>query len=142
MQQFFTFIMDNWYLFLALIIIIALLIMNTVRSRLLGFQELKPAEAVQLMNREEPLVLDVRELNEFQEGHIRGALHIPVGELEGRIAELEEWKEKPILVYCRAGQRSARAGAILGRQGFKHLYKLDGGMMAWSSAHLPSSRAG
>jgi len=140
MQQFFEFMMNNWLLFLALAVIVALLVMTTVRTRLLGFNELKPGEAVQLMNREEPLVLDVRENNEYQAGYIQGAVHIPVGELEGRIKELEAWREKPVLIYCRAGQRSAKAAAVLKRQGFSQLYKLDGGMMAWQSGNLPISR--
>jgi len=140
MQHFFEFMMNNWILFLALLVIVALLIMTTVRGRLLGFDELKPGEAVQLMNRDEPLVLDVRENSEYQAGYIQGAVHIPVGELEGRIKELEDWRERPVLVYCRAGQRSAKATAVLKRQGFSQLHKLDGGMMAWQSAGLPVSR--
>jgi rhodanese-related sulfurtransferase len=140
MQQYFEFVMNNWLLFLALVVIVALLIMTTVRARLLGFNEVKPVAAVQLMNHEAPLILDVRENDEFKAGYIQGAVHIPVGELDGRINELAEWREKPVLIYCRAGQRSATAAAILKRQGFSQLSKLDGGMMAWQSAHLPVSR--
>jgi len=113
--------------------------MTMVRARLLGFQELKTGEAVELMNRQEPLVLDVRETDEYQTGHIQGAVHIPVDELEGRIDELQASRERPILIYCRAGQRSAQAAAVLKRQGFSQMYKLDGGFMAWQAAHLPVS---
>lgn len=140
MQHYFEFVMNNWLLFLALLVIIAMLIMNSVRSRLLGFAELKPNDAVRIMNSAEPLILDVREDNEYQGGHIQGATHIPVGQLEGRVNELAEWRERDVLIYCRAGQRSARAASILLRQGFKQLHKLDGGMMAWQSANLPVAR--
>lgn len=137
MQHFFEFMVNNWLLFLALIVIVALLVMTTVRGRLLGFNEIKPAEAVQLMNRDEPLLLDVRDADEFKGGHVLGAVHIPADELDDRMSELEAWREKPVLIICRTGQRSAKAAAALKRQGFKQLHKLDGGMMAWQSAQLP-----
>jgi len=140
MQQLFEFILHNWFLFLALVVIVVLLIMNSVRSKLLGFSELKPTEAVQLINRAEPLVLDVREDSEFGKGHIGDARHIPVGELESRIAELDDARDQDILIYCRSGQRSARAASILKRHGFSRLHKVNGGIMAWQSANLPVSR--
>jgi len=137
MQQYFDFVIHNWLLFLALLVITALLVMTTVRSRLLGFNEVKPGEAIQLMNREETLVLDVREADEYKAGHIQGAVHVPVAELDARVSELEAWRDQPLLIYCRAGQRSAQAAAVLKRQGFSQLHKLDGGMMAWQGGHLP-----
>jgi len=140
MQHLIEFILHNWFLFLALIVIIALLAMNSIRAKLLGFNELKPADAVRLINRVGPLLLDVREDSEFAQGYIAGAKHIPVGELDQRIAELDDWRDQDILIYCRAGQRSARAAAVLKRHGFTNLHKLDGGIMAWQSANLPLSR--
>ncbi len=140
MQQYLDFVMNNWLLFLALIVIVVMLIMNSVRSRLLGFGELKPNAAVRMMNSADPLILDVREDTEFQGGYIQGAMQIPVGQLEARVNELEAWRDRDVLIYCRTGQRSARAAAILSRQGFSQLHKLDGGMMAWQSANLPVAR--
>lgn len=140
MQHLIEFILHNWILFLALIVIIVMLVMNSVRSKLLGFNELKPVDAVRLINRVGPLVLDVREDSEFGKSHITGAKNIPVAELEQRIAELEDWRERDILIYCRAGQRSAKAAAVLKRHGFTSMYKLDGGIMAWQSANLPLTR--
>lgn len=140
MQHLIEFILHNWFLFLALVVIIVMLVMNSVKARLLGFSELKPAEAVGLINRADPLVLDVREGSEYVQGHITGARHIPVGELEQRISELEAWRERDILIYCRAGQRSAQAATVLKRQGFTRLHKLAGGIMSWQGANLPLSR--
>ena len=137
MQQFLGFIVNHWLLFLALVVIVAMLIMTMARARLLGFQELKAGDAVQLINHKDPLVLDVREADEYKNGHIQGAVHIPVGELEERIDELQTSRERPILIYCRAGQRSAQAAAVLKRREFSQIYKLDGGIMAWQAAHLP-----
>jgi len=139
MQQFFEFIINNWYLFLALIIILALLGMNMIRPKLLGFKEAKPNEVVQLINREDAVVLDVRDDSDFEKGHILNARHIPFGLLEERLHELDEFKNRPLVVYCEAGQQSARAGAILQKQGFSTIYKLAGGLLTWKSANFPLS---
>jgi len=140
MGQFFDFVVDNPFLFAAFIAILVMLIMNEFKRKLLGFTAVDPNDAVRLMNQEDAAVLDVREDGEFNEGHILNAIHIPLGLLEARLDEIEAYKEKPLIVYCRSGQRSAKAGAILRRQGFQSLYKLSGGMMAWTSANMPISK--
>lgn len=137
MSQLIEFIMNHWLLFLALVVILALFGMSIIRARLLGFNEVKPAEAVQLMNRTDLAIVDVREPNEYLDGHLNQALNIPVGDLDSRMSELETLKQRALLVYCRTGQRAARAAAKLKRQGFTTVYKLDGGVLAWQSANLP-----
>lgn len=131
--------MNNWLLFIALFIILTLLGMNMIRPRLLGFKEAKPSEVVQLINRDDALVLDVRDDSFFEKGHILNARHIPFGLLEERLHELDEYKERPLVVYCETGQQSARAGAVLRKQGFSSTYKLAGGLLAWKSANFPVS---
>ena len=140
MAQYLEFVGNHPYLFAAFVLIILLMIMNESRRKLLGFKEIGNNEAVRLMNSEEALMLDVREHNEFKEGHVINAVHIPLGVLESRLKEIEAHKEKPVIVYCRTGQRAAKAGAVLQRQGFKSIYKLNGGMLAWSDAGLPIKR--
>lgn len=115
----------------------ALLLWPWLRSRALNIPELSPSDAVLLMNREDVLVLDVREAQEFNSGHIPNAKHIPLGTLDKRLTEIAAWKDKPILVNCKAGGRSANACGVLRRQGFTKLNNLAGGMQAWQSAHLP-----
>lgn len=139
MSQFFEFIVNNWLLFLALIIILTMLGMNMIRPRLLGFKEVKPNEVVELINRQDAVTLDVRETSEFEKGHILNAHHIPFGLLEERLHELDKYKATPLVVYCEAGQQSARAGAILQKQGFSSIYKLTGGLLTWKSANFPLS---
>ena len=131
------FIANHWVLVLALVVIAVLLVMDTFKRRLLGFRDIKPQEAVRLINHEGAVPLDVREDQEFREGHIVNALHIPYGIIEKRLAELESYKSRALIVYCRSGQRSAQASAVLRKQGFEHVYKLSGGMLAWRSADLP-----
>ena len=132
--------MNHWLLFVALLVVFAMLVMTTVQARLLGYRELKPAELVQLINRDTPLLLDVRKDDEFNGGHLSGALHIPLEQLQARHDELQAYRDRPIVVYCRSGQRSARAATALKKMNFTSLYKLAGGMLAWQNGNWPVTR--
>lgn len=79
-------------------------------------------------------IIDVREDDERRAGHIAGSRHIPLRELPGRLAELD--RERPVVLVCRSGQRSAQATAYLSGQGLD-ARNLDGGLKAWSRAGLP-----
>jgi rhodanese-related sulfurtransferase len=131
------FIVHHWLLVLAFVVIAGLLVMDAVKRKLLGYHEIKPQEAVRLINHEAAIPVDVREDKEYREGHVLHALHIPYGSLEQRLQELEPYKTQPLIVYCRSGQRSAHAGALLRKHGYERVYKLSGGMLAWRSADLP-----
>lgn len=131
------FISNHWILVFALIVISVLLAMDVYKRKLLGFREIKPQEAVRLINHEGAITVDVREDKEYNEGHILNALHIPYGLIEKRLAELDPYRNQPLIVYCRSGQRSAQASSVLRKQGFEHIYKLSGGILAWRSADLP-----
>lgn len=140
MGQYSEFIGNHPFLFGALLLIIVLLLMNESRRKLFNFKEVSPNGAVRLMNDESLLVLDVREDKEFNEGHIINAVHIPVGLLEERLEEIEEYKSKPVIVYCRTGQRAATVGLKLRQQGFQSIYRLSGGMLAWKEANMPLAK--
>lgn len=81
----------------------------------------------------EALVLDVRNPDEWNDalGHIESARQIPLPQLRGRLDEIAEWKEKPVIAVCAVGARSASAADLLARSGFREVYNLEGGMMAW-----------
>jgi len=117
-----------------------MLIWPLLRRRLFGIGEVTPAEAVLLVNREHALVLDVRENAEFAAGHIPDARHIPLGELASRAAELDAWKDKPVVVNCQSGMRSANACSLLRKIGFTKVFNLGGGFAAWQAAKLPAAR--
>ena len=102
-----------------------------------GATSLSAMEAVNLINRNNALVLDVRELTEFETGHIVDAKHIPVAALAERMNELKKYKDKPILVNCQRGMRSAKACDILRKAEFTQVHNLQGGIEAWLSAKLP-----
>jgi len=77
----------------------------------------------------ELLILDVRSANEFKESRISSAINIPVDELEGEIYELEDYKDRPILVYCKSGKKSSVACSLMEEEGFSKLYNLRGGIL-------------
>ena len=107
-------------------------------SRMSGTSSnLDPADAVLLINRENALVLDVRDDAEYAAGHITDARNIPLSQLEERVEELRKFKDKPVLVTCQAGMRSTKACNILKKHGFNKVFNLQGGLNAWQQAKLP-----
>ncbi|NTV45197.1 MAG: rhodanese-like domain-containing protein [Chlorobiales bacterium] len=88
------------------------------------------AELKERMKKNRPVLLDVREPYEYAQKNIPGSLQIPIGQLGKRLNELEKYKEKEIVVYCRSGSRSSYACTMLCKQGFNAI-NLSGGMMSW-----------
>ena len=82
------------------------------------------------------VILDVRTDGEYRDGHIEGAVNIPVNELEGRLGELE--KEDETLVYCRTGNRSGTAVGILKENGYEKIFHMNKGITAWTAAGYPA----
>ena len=115
----------------------AMLFWSFFGNRIRGIKEVDHIAAMQLINHKNALILDVREQGEYDAGHILNSKLIPLGKLAERVGELEKYRERPIVVVCRSGQRSASACAYLGKQGFAQAYNLDGGVMAWQKANLP-----
>ena len=131
---------NHLMLFGAFVVVSALIIKMELESRFSGIKQLNPSEAVRLMNNDEVVVLDVREANEFSTGHINKASHIPMSALKKRINELEKYKNRHVLAYCRSGSRSNYACKVLKKEGFENVYNLSGGVMNWSSANLPLTK--
>lgn len=134
------FVVNHWALSLAFVGISALLIINEIRSRLYGAPQLGPHAATQTMNSGDTLVLDVREANEYQQGHLANALHIPLSQLGKRLTELEKYRGHTLVTYCRSGNRSNNAAGLLRKQGFTNVYNLAGGIDAWQKANLPVTK--
>ncbi len=102
-------------------------------------KDISQAELQQLMQTEKEVVLlDVRTVEEFVEGHIPNALNIPHKELEARLAELSGAKETQIVIYCRSGRRAEVAKQVLVKNGFNHLDHLTGDFNGWTSSKLPT----
>ncbi len=94
-------------------------------------------EAVQLMNRRDAIVLDVRDTTEYAAGHIPHARHIPFADLTGRLRELEKMKSRPVIINARSGTHSAKVCGVLKSVGFNEVFALRGGLGGWVEASLP-----
>ena len=124
MENFSQFLADNMLLVGVFVVILVLLIQSFMDMR--GINLVKPAAAVELLNREAAVILDVRLDDEFKGGHIRDSVHIPLGLLGNRLNELEQHQSRPIVVSCRSGSRSRQACSLLRKNGIQKLYVLDG----------------
>ena len=98
-------------------------------------------EAVQLINRRDAVVLDVRDTGDYAAGHITSARHIPEAQLSGRMKELDKYKSRPIVVSCRTGSRAPAVSGALRKQGFPEAFALSGGIAAWQQANLPLEKS-
>ena len=96
-----------------------------------------PGEATLLINREDAIVVDVREADEFAGGHLPDARNIPGSKLAERISEIDKYKDKPVIVCCATGMRSNKACAELKKNGFSRINNLAGGVDAWVGAGYP-----
>ncbi len=95
-------------------------------------------EAKRRLNSREAVLIDIREPDEWQEGHVAGARHIPLGDLPARLGEVPQ--DRPVLLFCRSGNRSGRATALLRERGYTRALNVVGGITAWQRAGLPVTR--
>jgi rhodanese-related sulfurtransferase len=140
LTQISEFAVNHPYLVMAFVVLLALVFFNEMKIATQRFASLTPAAAVQLMNKEDVVVLDVREPSETVGGKIAKAIQIPVGAVAKRVDELEKFKDKTLLVYCKSGARAGIACKELSKNGFDKIYSLNGGLLAWQDAHLPVSK--
>jgi rhodanese-related sulfurtransferase len=131
------FLLNNWPLVLLFLASGTMLVAPDLLGFAGGTGELGTLDATRLMNQGTTLVLDVRDAQDFASGHLPRARHIPVADLSNRVSEIEKYKEKPVLVTCMKGNRSATAAKLLRRAGFKSVFHLKGGLAAWQQASLP-----
>lgn len=133
------FLQQNWHWAALAVASGGWLLFDTIRNR--GDKtQVSPVEATLLINREDAVVVDVRDEAEFTRGHIPNARHLPLSDLERRSGELEKFKSRPIIIYCQSGSRSASAITQLKKAGFDKLHSLRGGLMEWEKAGQPISR--
>ena len=130
------FVQDNLLLVGLAAVTGMMLLWSFIGGKAGGVAQADTLEATRLIN-EDALVLDVREDSEFAAGHLPRARHIPLGQLPNRLKEIEKYRDKPILVTCRSGQRSLRAARLLKKQGFEKVFNQAGGILAWEQANLP-----
>ena len=131
--------MDNWMLIAVAVISGAMLVSQAMSGG--AADALNPAQAVQLMNHEKAVVIDVCEPAEFSGGHVGGARNLPLASLDKQLEGTVKDKGLPVIMVCASGMRSNRAVAAAKKLGYTRVYSLTGGMGAWRSANMPVSKA-
>ncbi len=140
MAEFIDFAIRHWYLFLGLFVVLGLLVGGEVLRKLRGVNAVNPTQALQLINHEDAIVVDIRDLSEYKKGHLPESRHIPLRELDQRMKELNKFRQKPIIVYCLTDTRASTAGGKLKKAGFESVHSLRGGLAAWQNASLPVTK--
>ena len=134
------FLIDNWMLISIALASGAMLVWPLIAGGM-SAGSLNANGAVQLINREKAVVVDVCDAGEFAAGHVTGAKNIPLGELEAKLPGMVKNKALPVILVCASGARSSRAVAIAKKLGYEQAQALGGGLKAWKEANLPVERA-
>ncbi|QNN56541.1 rhodanese-like domain-containing protein [Diaphorobacter ruginosibacter] len=133
------FILDNWYLLLIALVSGSMLFYPMLKGA--GAGSLSTAQAIQLINREKAVVIDVCEPEEFAAGHVKGAKNVPLGQLEEKLPQTVKNKAVPVILVCAKGARAQRAVGVAKKLGFDNAQALSGGLTAWREASLPVEKA-
>jgi rhodanese-related sulfurtransferase len=133
------FFIDNWQLIAVAFGSAAMLFWPLIKGAASG--ALTTAAAVQLMNREKAVVIDVSEPDEFALGHVTNAKNVPFSQLEDKLASTVKNKELPLILVCTSGARSNRAVNVAKKLGFTNVQAMAGGLRSWREANLPLEKA-
>lgn len=134
MEQMGQFIMNHWPLWLAFIGVLLLIFINELIGMNKKAKELSPQAAVDLINNDNAIVIDIRDKEAFRSGHIIDSINAEVADFE--TAKMNKYKNKKIILVCARGQLAGPAAAKLKAQGFDSTI-LSGGIAAWQAADLP-----
>ncbi|MHA7816543.1 MAG: rhodanese-like domain-containing protein [Pseudohaliea sp.] len=135
MALFLEFLLQQWILVAALLVAIGMLLFHETRK---AGPALSPQQAIDLVNAEDGIFLDLRDGGDYKQGHIVDAVHIPMAKLADRKGELEAYRDRPIILVCKMGQQAGAAAKQLRGDGFGKVYKMAGGMLEWSNLQLPT----
>ncbi len=125
----------NHYILVSLFVafLLAILVLESLR----GGKKISAQGAVNLINRDEAIVVDIRDRKDFNEGRITGAINIPLNSIKSRASELKKFKDKQIIVADKMGQHSAMAVKQLNAEGYTNVVRLNGGIADWKGSNLP-----
>lgn len=133
------FILDNWMIMSVALASAGMLFWPIFKGTKGG--SLTAADAVQLINREKAVVIDVCEANEFAAGHVGAAKNIPLSQLEAKLPTVVKNKALPVILVCQTGARSGRALIIAKKLGYAQAQALGGGLTTWKAAGLPIDKS-
>lgn len=134
------FLIDNWTLIAIALASGGMLVWPLISSSM-NAGALTASGAVQLINREKAVVVDVSDADEFAAGHVGGAKNVPLSELEAKLPGVVKNKALPLILVCTTGARAGRAVAVAKKLGYEQAQSLGGGLKAWKEANLPVEKS-
>lgn len=138
MQQYIEFATNHPILSAVWVVLFVMLISSFIKSTFSSIRQVSPTELTMQVNRNNAVVVDIRAEADFNKGHITGARHVALSDIEKQqLSGLEKHKAEPIIVVCQAGMSAQKAAASLVKQGFSSVSVLQGGMGNWTGASLP-----
>lgn len=129
-----NFIINNIFLIVIVLGAMFLLLLPLIQGR---GPQITPYHITKKMNEGRIVIVDVSKQAEFDAGHLRNAIHIPIEELKDRLSRIDRYKAESVVVVCATGPRAGRATSILKKAGFKDVSSLEGGMKDWKSQKMP-----
>ncbi len=141
MEHLTEFVTNNLILFAALLGVLVMLIKAELDHQANKGLLASASMATRLMNNnDDVLIIDIRAVVEYNNGHIKGAKNIPLSEFASGIDGYAKFKDKPVLIYCNSGNTTTRAIKLLKKAGFAKINNLEGGIAAWKEANMPLSK--
>lgn len=137
LHQLIQFVIKHWILVGAFVIVMILIVVEEIRSQSAGGERLSATSAVQLMNREEAVVIDLRDANAFRDGHIVNAKNIALADFDRHIEKLNVYRNRPIILVDAMGLKTIAIAQRLKKAGFEKVMTLKGGIEAWKSDNMP-----
>lgn len=140
MEQLLVFIGNHPILVGAFAVVLAALIATEWARLRRAWKELETQQAILLINRKDPIIIDVSNSTDYANGHILNAEHMPPSRIEAGNARLLKWRERPILLYCKNGQVAPQMATRLCKLGFTDVSVLRGGLAQWVADQQPITR--
>ena len=138
MEQFSLFLDNHTLLASAFIIVTAFIIWDYIDNTK---HHINSTQAIKLINEQDAIILDIRAMADFNQGHIINAVNIPLNSLKKQLNQIQKYKDSPVIVSCKTGAQASMACKTLKENDFNQVYNLSGGMLSWQNANMPISQS-
>jgi rhodanese-related sulfurtransferase len=136
MNDFISFVIRHWELWLAFVVILGYWLFFEIQEYC-GGRGLSAQQVVHLINRDDAVVIDIREPEAYQRGHVLGAISVPEKKLLNELKKLKKYQRKPIILVDAQGLNANKYLNNLIKEGFQHVHYLKNGLQAWQQASMP-----
>ncbi len=141
MSKVLEFVTAHWILVSLFVIAFIWVIFEEGRHQGVGGVRQSPQGVTSLINNENAVVIDLRDVKAFKDGHITNSVNIPMATIDQKMSKIEAYKDRPMILVCAMGQQSTRVMNKLRKQGFEKVYILGGGVGAWKKDNLPLKKS-